>query len=127
MRLVRAALLLLLALSLTLQPVLAAVGELHELQAHAETAALHSDVATDHHDARSGSSADDEAAPGEQGSDALHTLLHFAHCCGHSASLVPPGSGVNWSSLPDVAPDGNTGVVAVDTRRCAPFRPPIAR
>lgn len=113
----RAALLGLLALCMALQPVLAAVGEFHETFAHAEQAALHLDAGADHHD-----TLDPE---GSEPTDALHVLLHFAHCCGHPAGLNPPEAGAHWSPVHEPRP--LTAVVAptLSPQLGSPFRPPI--
>ena len=113
----RAALLGLLALCMTLQPVLAAVGEFHEAFSHAEQAALHLDAGTDHHD-----TLDPE---GDEPTDTLHVVLHFAHCCGHSASLAPPEAAGQW--LPAHEPKPLTVVAAptLPPRLDSLLRPPI--
>src|SRR3546814_16616206 len=67
------------ALGLVLQPVTAAVGEMHEL-AHDPSGTHSHDLHADELDA-------ELAAAGEQdqgGAKTLHVLLHFSHCCGRS-------------------------------------------
>lgn len=113
----RAALLGLLALCMALQPVLAAAGELHEAFAHADQAAFHLEGSDDHGDA--------SGDPGDEPADALHVLLHFAHCCGHPAGLNPPEAGAHWSPVHEPRP--LTAVVAptLAPQLGSPFRPPI--
>lgn len=83
----RLAVLALLALGLCLQPVLAAMGEVHEVAAHAAQAATHADVhAHGHADV---AVQDGDAGRGPERESPLHLLLHFAHCCGQSASVLP--------------------------------------
>jgi hypothetical protein len=101
-----------LVLAMIVQPVLASIGEMHEL-AHglAET-----HVSGDDHDVRA-----ELAAQGE----ALHLVHHMAHCCGQTAvpvvsfaaALVPVAAGplAICSALERPA----------DEPRLAPFRPPI--
>jgi hypothetical protein len=109
--------LVLLVFGLVAMPVLAAMGELHEL-AH-DPAGMH---------ALSGhapNAAQDDEPREEGGSQTLHTLIHFAHCCGQSplASLPmlvfvasPPAGGVLLLPEPQLLPQASS---------LAPFRPPI--
>lgn len=110
----------LLALSLLLKPVLASMGELHEL-AH-DPSGQHSHVDEFAGDA-------DGEASGKGGNDdelgTLHMLLHFAHCCGHSPAATLP-------AIPTVTglPVGNSHApLSVDRLASALsrslFRPPI--
>src|SRR3546814_17543038 len=72
------------ALGLVLQPVTAAVGEMHEL-AHDPSGTHSHDLHADELDA-------ELAAAGEQeqgGAKTLHVLLHFSPCCGAPAALLP--------------------------------------
>lgn len=118
-RLLRTAVLMLLALCMALQPVLAAAGELHEISEHAEAAALHLTGDGPWHDPDGGGT--DPQFPGE----ALHLLLHYAHCCGNASGLtaarLPP------VQAPAFAPPTLPGILApaVAERPGAPFRPPI--
>ena len=105
---------------MALQPVLAAAGELHEALAHAEQAAFHLEGPDDHDDASNISGGE-----GHEPADALHVLLHFAHCCGHPAGLNPPEARMHWLPVHEPQP-----LRAVVTRSPAPqlgspFRPPI--
>ena len=84
LQLMRVLVLGLFALGLVLQPVLAAVGEMHEL-AH--------DPSGMHSDARQADSVDTQlTAAGEQregGTETLHVLLEWAHCCGATTAMLP--------------------------------------
>ena len=115
---VRAVAFLLFALGLALQPVLASAGELHAL-AH--------DPGGDHahalHDAEgeqnrlAADGPDDEA-------ETLHTLLHFAHCCGATAAAVPTTKPAAFASLRD-RPLTAQAAIPRQARLPAPFKPPI--
>ncbi len=107
------------ALGLVLQPVMATAGEMHEL-AHDPSGmhghALHAD------------DVDAElAAAGEQGQDearTLHLLLHFAHCCGATAPLLPV-----LKSIPAMPAAGRLAIaktpIPPQVRVATPFKPPI--
>lgn len=111
-----------LALSLLLRPVLSSLGEIHEL-AHDPTGS-HFDVAAGA-DKHHGQAADAHGTGDGGDAKVLHSLLHFAHCCGQlsaamfeatSGALAPVAAGslraTNDPSLP-LAPWQT------------PFRPPI--
>lgn len=117
-----------LALGMALMPVLASLGELHEL-AH-DPSGSHAMAAHDvHHNAVADSH--DEPVPdadGEdrQGSDPLHALLHFAHCCGQqslTAAALMPVLAQPEPSAALLMPDAQ---VVPRSPALAPFRPPIA-
>lgn len=124
----RAFVLGMLALCLLLRPALASMGEVHELghvasavaSAHGHGAHAHASV-EDH--ASDASGADDR--DGER-DDAMHALLHAAHCCGHSPATAP-GAGVVLANAP--AADGVPAMTA-PTVPAPPaaslLRPPIA-
>lgn len=130
--LLRLAVLALLALGLCLQPVLATLGEAHELAAHAAQAATHAHV---HADAPADSHADGHAEVAAPPADAgrapepespSHLLMHLAHCCGQSASVLPP-------LLPKLAAPAGlrvhadaVQVLALNKRPNRLQRPPIA-
>lgn len=106
------------ALGMALQPVLAAAGELHAL-AH--------DPGGDHahalHDAEG--EQDRLADDGPEGeSETLHTLLHFAHCCGATAAAVPTTKPAAFASLRD-SPLTAQAAIPPQARLPAPFKPPI--
>lgn len=115
----RILLLALFSLSLVLQPVLASMGELHEL-AHDPTGG-HAHV--DHGDAL----ADElSAADAEEKGTAvtLHVLLHFAHCCGQSTTSIPALQVVNCMPTAE-RPFPDLQQLPLHRRSFAPYRPPI--
>jgi hypothetical protein len=105
------------AMGLMLQPVLAAFGEVHGLAHDAGGLAqvLHADDA-----------ANDRIATGESGEDAatLHALLHFAHCCGTAAAILPFDKLAAFKPVRDrlLVPQDRAPVLV---RQPAPFKPPI--
>ena len=109
------------ALGLVLQPVLAAVGEMHEL-AH--------DPSGMHSDALQADRVDTElTAAGKQsegGTETLHVLLDWAHCCGATAAMLPS------LKLISVVPATNPLIPGESqfpppAYLPAPFKPPISR
>lgn len=109
-----------LVLAMVVQPVLASVGELHELTHGLAEAHLSGD---DPYDVQAELAAQGEA--GDREATTLHLVHHMAHCCGQTAApavgfesaVVLVGGqmpAVFWSLEP---PD--------DEPRLAPFRPPI--
>ena len=118
-RLFRHAVWALVALSLVSQPVLAALGELHEAKAHPVTAGLH----LEHRAPDSRLASDANSSSEEDGT--LHLLLHFAHCCVQTTAMPAIDSlrlamvpAARLSSAPLDAPQP-------DARLRQPFRPPI--
>lgn len=107
----------LLALCMALQPVLAAAGDLHEAFAHADQAPLGLQGASGHQDS--------DPPKGDEPAEALHVLLHFGHCCGHPASLDPPGLGAHWAPAADPRPLTTSLAPTLPPQLGAPFRPPI--
>lgn len=112
--------LVLLVFGLVAMPVLAAMGELHEL-AH-DPAGMH---ALSGHDEPAPNAAQDDEPREEGGSETLHTLIHFAHCCGQSPLASVP-------ALVFVASSPAGGVLLLpepqllsQASSLAPFRPPI--
>ncbi len=118
LRLVWAALL---ALALVLQPMVAAMGEVHELN-HAVGTSSAMGVNDEHHRIAD----HQEEAPGDSDSeDPVHLLLHFAHCC----SQTPTTLGALQAQLLPVA-GSDAPVVAAAHLRLKPstndvLRPPI--
>lgn len=112
-------LMLVFALCLAVQPVLGALGEMHELSAHATTANEHHDHLTPHEDV---TQTGDGAQEQEGG---LHQLLHYTHCCGHTVALATGESATTIlplasnQVLPSVSPQ------AAASHLTNPFRPPI--
>ena len=108
-----------LACVMALQPVLATMGEIHELS--------HGLVESHLHDADHASVADEVVAQGERddgAAGALHALHHFAHCCGHSV-VIPPVLGVPAAIAPDVPLLALSVHQVTASPLLAPFRPPI--
>ena len=88
----RMALLAMLALSLVLQPVLAAIGETHELS-HAASMQADGHVVDQHDHDGQVSDSEDPGHPGAptdpgDGDSPWHAALHFAHCCGQVPSTL---------------------------------------
>jgi hypothetical protein len=110
--------LLMLVLCLSAQPVLAALGVIHDFSSHHDSAlSIHGEhsVADQH-------SGDDDHRDDR---DPLHTLLHFGHCCGHASGFI----GSQWVpvvhariALPRPWP-ALPRFSSVDLTN--PFRPPI--
>ena len=87
----------LLLLAVLANPVLASLGDLHELGSRGE----HLHAVSEHGDAASGH----EHADGEAGEgDLLHALMHASHCCGHLTAIVPAPMRVPAMILSAVAP-----------------------
>ncbi len=107
------------ALCLALQPVLGALGEMHETTDHAASAVLHLDHLTPH-DAQHAGDVERGGADG-----ALHVLLHYAHCCGHTVGLSVAAFEAPIAPLSSVQqlPPASPHVVA--SHLATPFRPPI--
>jgi len=74
----------LLAFALMVQPLVAAIGEVHEL-GHA-TGSLSAVAA--HSDDHSGAQHADQAPNEPESNDAMHVLLHFAHCCSQTPTTL---------------------------------------
>ena len=107
------------ALGLVLQPVMAAVGEMHELAHDPSGSHVHGQHADD---------LDAELDAGdehdEDGARTLHVLLHFAHCCGATAALVQVLEPV--SSMPmDASLATAVTLMPPQPRLSSPFKPPI--
>jgi hypothetical protein len=109
-----------LVLAMIVQPVLASIGEMHEL-AHglAETHVS----GDDHDDVRAELAAQGEA--GDREATTLHLVHHMAHCCGQTAA---PAVSFDPAVLPEA--EGPLAICAAlerpaDEPRLAPFRPPI--
>lgn len=83
-----------LLLGVIAQPVMAAVGDVHEI---GHGASLHA-----HADRHADNESDDGG--GEDGPGLLHALMHAGHCCGHATAM--PVSLPAWPALalPEPAP-----------------------
>lgn len=109
----------LLALGLVMQPVLASLGELHEI-AHDPTGThaltVHADQAAD---------ISQDEVPQEQPGSVLHALIH-AHCCAPSSlAWLPAIDLIAGPSSADVVLIPRPQVLSQPLLP-APFRPPIA-
>lgn len=122
--LLRLCLLALLSFGLVLQPLFAAVGELHEL-AHDPTGT--------HAVLDGGDAAKDSSAKGDPTKDAgdksdpsgLHLLLEYAHCCGQMP-LSPWPAIASATVFPAVGdPPQAEPQLPLQARAFIPFRPPI--
>jgi hypothetical protein len=117
---VRLAMLLVFAVGLASQSLLGVLGGLHEITAHAHSAhgsvehlAPH-DHATAVHD---GTDAD-EGGP-------LHVLLHYTHCCSHSAWMSGGGTMTTVVAIESISSPADDTRQISTTDLTAPFRPPI--
>lgn len=114
-RLLRIPALALLLLAVLSNPVLAAIGDLHET---ANAAAGHLHAVGEH------GLAEDGQDPDEAG-DLLHALIHAAHCCGHLTAIPSRFALLPIAVVHDLPAPG----VALPTRSHTPslaLRPPIA-
>lgn len=115
-QLLRLPLMAALMLAALVNPVLMAVGDLHDAGV-ADSAHAH-DVDDHDHDS-------DFADEDDQGSDLLHALMHASHCCGHLTAI---STGIH---VPDVVP-ARSGALVFGAADGVPhdfsdhFRPPIA-
>lgn len=111
-----------LLLAVMANPLLAALGDLHELgsgKGHLHSLAEHATGSGDHDPL-------DAPRDGDNvGSDLLHALMHASHCCGHPTAV--PAAFV--AALPFMAPSTPASMIRVlqpAARLDAPLRPPIA-
>lgn len=115
----RVLVLALFALGLVVQPVLATAGEMHEL-AHDPSGMHAHDLHADDVDAEL-IAADEQD---EDGARTLHLLLHFAHCCGAAAAMVPI-----LNSIPAMPLTGRLAIakapIPPPAHLTSPFKPPI--
>ena len=74
----------LLALALMVQPLVAAIGEVHELSHAAGSLSAVASHADDHSSAQHA----DQAPNEPESNDAMHVLLHFAHCCSQTPTTL---------------------------------------
>lgn len=104
-----------LVLGLLVQPVIGAMGELHEVMS-----AEHAEVST-YDSARGLFSV--AAAPDEP--DALQLVHHIAHCCGHIAAMATAEIAVPQMIPAQAVPRLDIAQPPTAGRWPAPFRPPI--
>jgi hypothetical protein len=104
---------LLLVLAMLATPVLAAVGDLHEV-GHSEVADGTSQGVDDH----------DNEGEHEEG-DLLHALMHAAHCCSHIAAVF---DGVSLACVYNLMTKAQQPerIAPSQAPRSSVFRPPIA-
>ncbi|MBO9778175.1 MULTISPECIES: hypothetical protein [Xanthomonas] len=98
-------------------PVLAAVGDVHE--AARGTA--------DHlHNADQHTLADESSRDGSpQGGDLLDALMHAAHCCGHLTAVTPAFVGAPKTAATALVPQ-TAATLAIAYPATSEIRPPIA-
>ncbi len=113
-RLLRLPALVLLMLAVLVNPVLAAVGDLHE-----------SSHGSAEHALPSGSHDHADAGKQEQGTDLLHALMHAAHCCGHLTAIFSTPF-VAQAPLFSDEPPVPAFAAPHSPPRTDHFRPPIA-
>lgn len=107
------------ALGMAAQPVLSALGDMHQA-AHdiaAQDQPAHDHFARDTHEA---DAAHDLGTP-----PVLHELLHLAHCCGHPVAVELVASVLPDAAAPHAQPASRSVASRHERRRIAPFRPPI--
>lgn len=115
-KMLRAPALAMLMLAVLVNPVLAAVGDMHESGHGAAT--THVQVADDH---------DHDASAGAQGEevDLFHAFMHAAHCCGHLTAIFSGPFMPQITTLVDAVPVSEFS--AFSARPATDhFRPPIA-
>ena len=103
-RFLRLPALALLLFAVVANPVLAAVGDIHE---SAQASASHADPEhCDVSDDGTMSAADQDAGDQDDGSagDLLHALVHGAHACGHPVAMAEPAFVVEPLALMATAP-----------------------
>ena len=116
-----------LLLAVLVNPVFAAVGDLHE-SSHGGAEHLQPVDAGGHDAGGHDNDHDDERhdASGEgQGIDLLHALMHAAHCCGHLTAILS-ASFVAYAPSFSRALPVSSSVAPHSAPRTDPFRPPIA-
>ncbi len=107
-----------LLLAVLVQPVLAAVADLHEASHGQATHASHA------HDAQGEVQIPDGGDP-DEGRSLLHALMHAGHCCGQ-ASAVDPASPLIATMRPtSEVPSRGVQTGPGDSHPSVPFRPPI--
>lgn len=108
------------ALGLMLQPVLAAAGEMHAL--------THDASGMHDHDFGKEALDADLLVTGEQdegNAKTLHAMLHFAHCCGATAALLPVLKPISPAPLDRLSAIAETPLPP-QARLTSLFKPPIS-
>lgn len=106
-----------LLLAVLANPVLASLGDLHELgngSEHLHAVSDHADAGADH------GHADGDAGEG----DLLHALMHASHCCGHLTAIVPAPLALPGMPPACAAPMADT-VPVPSPQPTSLLRPPI--
>lgn len=109
-----------LALALLMQPVLASLGEVHEMT-HASASAGHS--VFDDIDAAA-PDADEQGDDGDDG-EALHFLAHLTHCCGHAPSACIATAAPMAFQAASAAPESGLRTLPLRPALEDVLRPPI--
>ncbi|RNF82550.1 hypothetical protein [Montanilutibacter psychrotolerans] len=104
-------------LGVAMQPVLASLGELHELS--------HDPSGSHAHAAHAGDAVAAETADGEGNPRALHVLLDFAHCCGQPTAMPLSSPQMPMAIAASVALPMGPSQPPTAARNLAPYRPPI--
>ena len=112
------------ALGLALQPVLASLGELHELAHDQADTHAHAVPAHPSDNDNDEPGAADSADPGRSG--VLHSLMHLAHCCGSFTAALTAGLRVMPVALGADTRALAESQIPLQSRALAPFRPPIS-
>lgn len=112
----RLAMLAMLVLLLLVKPVLASIGELHEL-AH-DPSGAHSHVIDESEIVEAQADQSDSAGT-------MHVLLEFAHCCGQSTTPAPPALVLPQHYLIGLSLAKVEAQIVSGAHTLAPFRPPI--
>lgn len=124
-RLLRLSALALLMFAMLINPVFAAVGDLHE---SSHGSAEHAQPVGSHDHAVNKRDVDKHVADRgaqEEGVDLLHALMHAAHCCGHQVAILS-GAFVPHAPLFSNSVPVPAFAAPHSTPRTDPFRPPIA-
>ena len=109
-----------LLLAVLANPVLASLGDLHELGSGGD----HLHAVSEHAGESAGN--DHGHADGEAGEgDLLHALMHASHCCGHLTAIVPAAMRVPAMKLLSAAPVAAT-VPVPRAPATSLLRPPIS-
>ena len=114
-RLLRLPALALLVFAVLVNPVFAAVGDLHE-SSHGRVE--HAQLGDSHDQA-------DNAGLREEGGDLLHALMHAAHCCGHLTAILSTPFVAHPPLFSDAVP-APVFAAPHSPPRTDHFRPPIA-